>query len=188
MSGQPHLLATGTLRKIRSTLWIAGWVWLLWRRHGSLASAGVWTLYHPVCDLLSILTTLFCFLMIILWVIVSSVIFIRLLKTEFAFCYLNCGLKVCETMMKTELLESYYMIIFELTKWDVIHYQICRRILLSGGLPSMQTYNYWKPVAQSAIETKSNWYKVHFVFKYALLVLVSAIAFVTGGVHLLFTK
>jgi len=39
----------------------------------------------------------------------------------------------------------------------------------------------WKPVAESAIET--NWYRFILCFKYALLVLVSAIAFLTGGVH-----
>jgi hypothetical protein len=139
VSGQLHPQATGTLRKNPSTLWIAGWVWMFWRRHGSLTSAGVWTLYHPVCDLLTVLTTLSCLLMIILWVIVSSLIIIRVLKTEFAFCYLNCGLKVCGTVMMTELLEPYYVIIFQLTKWDVIHYQKCHCILLSGGLTIMQT-------------------------------------------------
>ena len=139
VSGQLHCLATRTLRKNPSTLWIAGLVWIFWERLGSLAPAGVWTLYHPVCDLLTILTTLSCLLLIILWVIVSSLIIIRLLKMEVAFCYLNCGLKVCGTVMKTELLETYYVIIFQLTKWDVTHYQKCNCILFSGGLTNMQT-------------------------------------------------
>lgn len=183
-----HPLATGILRKIPSTLWIAGWVWMFWRRRGSLASAGVWTLYHPVCDLHTILTTLSSLLMIVLWVIASSLLIRRLLKTGFAFCYLNCGLKVCGTMMKTELLET-YVIILQLTKWDVIHYQKCHCILLFWSTDQYANeVNYWKPFAESAIETNSNWYKFILCFKYALLVLVSAIAFLTGRVHLLFTK
>jgi hypothetical protein len=44
--------------------------------------------------------------------------------------------------------------------------------------------DYRKPVAESAIETN----EFILCFKYAVLLLVSAIAFLTGGVHLLFTK
>jgi len=44
--------------------------------------------------------------------------------------------------------------------------------------------NYGKPVAESAIETN----EFILCFKYAVLLLVSAIAFLTGGVHLLFTE
>ena len=103
------------------------------RRHGSLAPAGVWTLDYPVCDLLTILITLSCHLMIILWVVVINLIIIRLLKTEFFF-YWICGLRVCGTVMKTELLKT-YGIIYQ----DMIHYQKCHCILLSGGPTNLHT-------------------------------------------------
>jgi hypothetical protein len=105
----------------------------VWRRHGYLAPAWVWTLDYSVCDLLTILTTLSCHLTIILWVIVISLIIIRLLKTEFVFCCLNCGLRVCGTVMKTKRLETYNGIIFQ----DVVHYQKCHCILFSGALTNM---------------------------------------------------